>query len=116
MRVAGAQAASLPEDQPLPPVVEEAGQGTIHRARIAVRGLDRDPRVARKVLDRLRSLLGVRVQGSTGLLGAALSLRPLRNLLGLGAPSGLSWALIGGGAAAAVALSRLLGVQDGSRP
>ena len=55
--------AGLPEDKPLPPVMHESGSGPVRQARIAVRGLDRDPRVARKVLDRLRNL-GVRARAS----------------------------------------------------
>jgi calcium-translocating P-type ATPase len=54
----------LPEDKPLPPVMQEGGSGSIRHARIAVRGLDRDPRVARRVVERLRRLLGVRVRAS----------------------------------------------------
>ncbi len=54
----------LPEDEPLPPVLEDKPHGFLHRARIAVRGLDRDPRVARRVVERLRDLFGVRVQAS----------------------------------------------------
>jgi calcium-translocating P-type ATPase len=56
--------AGLPEDRPLPPVIDESGSGSMHHAHIAVRGLDRDPRVARKVLERLRNLLGVRVRAN----------------------------------------------------
>ena len=52
--------AGLPEDKPLPPVMHEGTTGSLRQARIAVRGLDRDPRVARKVLERLRNLFGVR--------------------------------------------------------
>jgi cation-transporting ATPase I len=54
----------LPLDKPLPPVIHEGVSGSRHQARIAVRGLDRDPRVAGKVLERLRNLLGVRVRAS----------------------------------------------------
>ncbi len=56
--------AGLPEDKPLPPVIDEGGSGSLHHARIAVRGLDRDPRVARKVRERLRDVFGVRVRAS----------------------------------------------------
>jgi cation-transporting ATPase I len=49
-----------PEDRPAPPALTERHHGFLRRARIAVRGLDRDPRVARKVLEKLRSLPGVR--------------------------------------------------------
>jgi magnesium-transporting ATPase (P-type) len=56
--------AGLPEDKPLPPVMHEGTTGSLRQARIAVRGLDRDPRVARKVLERLRNLFGVRASAS----------------------------------------------------
>jgi hypothetical protein len=39
---------------------------------------------------------------------ATLAVRPLRDLLGLALPTPAGWGLIGGGAVAAVALSRLL--------
>src|SRR5579884_2774237 len=52
------------EDKPLPPVIHEGVSGSLHHARIAVRGLDRDPRVARKVVEQLRKLIGVRVRAS----------------------------------------------------
>jgi calcium-translocating P-type ATPase len=58
------QSAGLPEDKPLPPVIHDGGQGSIRQARIAVRGLDRDPKVARNVVERLRRLFGVRAQAS----------------------------------------------------
>jgi calcium-translocating P-type ATPase len=48
------------------------------------------------------------VGGSAGILLAALTLRPARDLLGLTLPSPLTWSLIGGGGLAAVLLSRLL--------
>jgi hypothetical protein len=54
----------LPEDKPLPPVIQEAESGSLRRARIAVRGLDRDPRVARKVVEQLRRLFGVHARAS----------------------------------------------------
>jgi hypothetical protein len=53
-----------PEDRPSPSVVQERGPGPVRQARIAVRGLDRDPRVARKVVVRLRRLIGVRARAS----------------------------------------------------
>lgn len=56
--------AELPKDGPPPPVVSERQEGSMCRARIAVRGLDRDPRVARRVVQRLRKLFPVRVQAS----------------------------------------------------
>jgi hypothetical protein len=52
------------EDGPLPPVVDEEEQGPLHRARIAVRGLDRDPRLAGRVVERLRRLFGVQARAS----------------------------------------------------
>ncbi len=55
----GAPAEVPEEERPLPPVVVEEEEGTLRRAAIAVRGLDRDPRVARRVLDGLRRFLGV---------------------------------------------------------
>jgi cation-transporting ATPase I len=48
------------EEEPPPSVLVETHEGSVRRARIAVRGLDRDPRVARRVLERLRGVLGVR--------------------------------------------------------
>ncbi|HLJ95135.1 MAG TPA: HAD-IC family P-type ATPase, partial [Gemmataceae bacterium] len=54
------------------------------------------------------------VGGSAGFLLATLTLRPLRNLLGLAAPPPAGWALIGLGGLTAVALSRLFAVT-GSR-
>jgi cation-transporting ATPase I len=48
------------EEPPPPAVLMETHEGSVRRARIAVRGLDRDPRVARRVLERLRGILGVR--------------------------------------------------------
>src|SRR5262249_21061910 len=58
-----AEAAPL-EDQPPPPVVEDHADGPLNRARIAVRGLDRDPNVARRVLQRLQRHPGVRAWAS----------------------------------------------------
>ena len=54
-----------------------------------------------------RSVMGA-VGGSTAFLFATLAMRPLRDLLGLALPTPAGWGLIGGGAVAAVALSRLL--------
>lgn len=50
------------ENQSVPVVVEEPEPGPIRHASIAVRGLDRDPRVVRKVVTTLRRLFGVRVR------------------------------------------------------
>jgi cation-transporting ATPase I len=47
------------EDKPEPPPVHREKQGWTIRARIAVRGLERDPHLAKRVLDRLHSYLGV---------------------------------------------------------
>jgi cation-transporting ATPase I len=54
------------------------------------------------------------VGGSTAFLISTLTLNPLRNLLGLALPTPAGWSLIGGGALAAVALSRLLAVAGSS--
>jgi cation-transporting ATPase I len=54
----------LAEGPPLPPVVDEEQQGPLHQARIAVRGLDRNPQLARRVVERLRRLFGVRARAS----------------------------------------------------
>jgi cation transport ATPase len=61
-----ADTAGLPEEErPPPPVLDEREQGSIHRARIAVRGLDRDPQLAQRVVNRLESLFkGVHAQAS----------------------------------------------------
>ncbi|MBV9125290.1 MAG: haloacid dehalogenase, partial [Planctomycetes bacterium] len=77
----------LPEEEPAPPpVLQEKSQGLTRRARIAVRGLDRDPRVARTVMERLRQLIGVRAEANL-LTGRVLveydeSKVDLRELLG----------------------------------
>jgi len=55
-----------------------------------------------------KSVLGA-VGTSAGLLVSALTVRPVRDLLGFAAPTLVGWGLMGGGALAAVALSRLLG-------
>ena len=52
--------AALP---PAPPAVEE-WEGQTRRARIAVRGLDRDPATARRVVERLERLPGVKARAS----------------------------------------------------
>jgi magnesium-transporting ATPase (P-type) len=57
-----------------------------------------------------KSVLGA-VGASTGLLVSALTIAPVRNLLGLAAPTLVGWGLMGGGTLAAVALSRLLGYR-----
>jgi hypothetical protein len=50
--------------------------------------------------------------GSAGLLTSTLTVGRLRALLGLGLPTRLGWSLIGSGAVAAVALSRLWTAAD----
>jgi hypothetical protein len=55
------------------------------------------------------------VGGSAGVLTAALTVPPLRTLLGLGALTPVGWGLIGTGAAAAVALSRLFASAESAR-
>jgi calcium-translocating P-type ATPase len=52
------------DEPPLPPVRQEH-HGNISRARIAVRGLDRDPSLARLVVERLERRPGVRATSST---------------------------------------------------
>jgi magnesium-transporting ATPase (P-type) len=64
LRRAGEATASLPEDEPLPAVVMEKQEGSLYRARIPVRGLDRDPGLARRVVERLRNRFGVRAWAS----------------------------------------------------
>jgi calcium-translocating P-type ATPase len=61
---AGRDTDGQPEDKPLPPVTHEGGEGSLRHARIAVRGLERDPRVARTVVDHLRQLFGVRAEAN----------------------------------------------------
>ncbi len=60
LKKAARDSACLPEDEPPPPVLTEKQTGSLRRARIPVRGLDRDPGVARRVLERLRGWPGVR--------------------------------------------------------
>src|SRR5579859_1937404 len=48
-----------PEPEPPPPPVAREKQGKTVRARIAVRGLDRDPHVAKRVIEHLRRYPGV---------------------------------------------------------
>lgn len=55
---------SPPEEWSSPPVVRERGVGYLRKARIAVRGLDRNPRIAGKVVSRLRQLFGVRARAN----------------------------------------------------
>ena len=60
-----------------------------------------------------RSVLGA-VSGSAGMLLATLSVRPLRDMLGLTALTPLGWGLIGTASLAAVAISR--GFSSGNFP
>jgi calcium-translocating P-type ATPase len=53
-----------PDDSPPPPAIEETENGTIRRARIAVRGLDRDPHLSRRVVERLQRHPGVHARPS----------------------------------------------------
>jgi hypothetical protein len=48
------------------------------------------------------------VAGSSGLLVAALTVPPLRDLLTLASPTPLGWALVGGASVAAVLLNHAL--------
>jgi calcium-translocating P-type ATPase len=60
LRSAESQTATAPaEEPPLPPVIEER-HGLLRRLHIPVRGLDRDPHLARRVVQRL-ARLGARV-------------------------------------------------------
>ena len=64
LETAADDASDLPEDEPLPHVVDERHQGSIHRARIAVPGLELDPAVAGRVVRSLEKRLGVRAWAS----------------------------------------------------
>jgi magnesium-transporting ATPase (P-type) len=64
----------------------------------------------------LSSTVLAAVAGSAGLLASALTVRPFRDLLGLGLLSPLGWGLIGTGAVAAVALNRIFAAAEGARP
>ena len=55
---------TLLEDGPFPPVLEETVEGTVRRARVAVRGIDRDPQMARFVVNHLRRLFRVHAWAS----------------------------------------------------
>jgi cation-transporting ATPase I len=56
-------AGDVQPEQPAPPVIRE-GRGRRKRARIAVRGLDRDPQLARRIVDRLKRHPGVHASAS----------------------------------------------------
>jgi magnesium-transporting ATPase (P-type) len=58
-----------------------------------------------------RSVMGA-VGASTGLLVSALTVPPLRNLLGLAAPTPLGWALVGTSALTAILVNRILASVD----
>jgi len=69
----------LPEDGPEPPpVLRErrvrggVREGLVGRARIAVRGLDRDPRLVRQAVERLEARPGVRRASASPLTGRVL--------------------------------------------
>jgi magnesium-transporting ATPase (P-type) len=62
-----------------------------------------------------RSVLGA-VGGSVAFLLATLTVRPLRDLLGLALPTPAGWGLIGAGSLAAVAISRLLAAAGSAWP
>jgi hypothetical protein len=62
-----------------------------------------------------RSVLGA-VAGSAGMLVASLTVPPLRQALGLGVLGPFGWALVGGGALAAVSLNRVLAALAPGRP
>lgn len=60
------EVAGIPADEPVapaPPVARER-HGHMIRARIAVRGLDRNPRLARQVVERLQNISGVRARAN----------------------------------------------------
>jgi cation-transporting ATPase I len=53
------------EETPPPPVLHEKGPAGRRRARIAVRGLDRDPEVGRRLMERLGRYQGVQAHSSS---------------------------------------------------
>ncbi len=55
---------TTPEEEPVPPPVMRERQGRNIRARIAVRGLDRDPHLAKRVVELLERRPGVRATAS----------------------------------------------------
>jgi magnesium-transporting ATPase (P-type) len=61
-----------------------------------------------------RSVVGA-VGGSAVLLASAVTLPPLRDFLGLLSPSALGWGVVGGSAATAVAISRLISSLESFR-
>jgi hypothetical protein len=62
-----------------------------------------------------RTVLGA-VAGSAALLVGAVAIPPLRNLLGIVAPSPVGWGVTCGASAAAVALSRMISLSPAFRP
>jgi cation-transporting ATPase I len=60
VRAADLDATGLPDDEPAPPPVLRERQGHVRRVRIPVRGLDRDPHLARRVVEYLERRPGVR--------------------------------------------------------
>ncbi|HZB83093.1 MAG TPA: cation-transporting P-type ATPase, partial [Rubrobacteraceae bacterium] len=81
--------------------------GSVAFASVVVTQLAQTLALGRNVEGFSRSVLGA-VAGSTGLLVAAFTVAPLRVFLNLSPPTLLGWILIGGAAAAAVPLNRLL--------
>ena len=65
LRESAREAAKLDrEEEPHPPALREKQPGTLGRARVAVRGLDRDPHLGRHVVQRLESFPGVRARAN----------------------------------------------------
>ncbi|HEX6779252.1 MAG TPA: haloacid dehalogenase, partial [Ktedonobacterales bacterium] len=58
------QQAARPEPSSTPPPVLKERHGHLRRARVAMRGLDRSPELARRVVERLERHPGVRVHAS----------------------------------------------------
>ncbi|HZU36045.1 MAG TPA: hypothetical protein VFA18_09060, partial [Gemmataceae bacterium] len=73
------------EEAPLPPVIQDQAGGRTQRVRIPMRGLDRDPELARRVVERLQQHRGVKAHANP-LTGRVLvefdeSMTELRELL-----------------------------------
>ncbi len=64
--------AGPPEDEPTPPPALAERHGALTRARIAVRGLDRDPDLARRVVAHLERRPGVARATASALTGRVL--------------------------------------------
>ena len=54
------ETADIPDSEPVPPPIIRERQGELMRVRIPVRGLDRDPDLAKRVVTSLEQHLGVR--------------------------------------------------------